>query len=493
MIDHAGKSLSFFLLLLLPFYGIGQSILSEKPAEVNKYFLPYDLSYTLALENKQFIQLTELQSNTMMLGRYQADFSKVWERQIDFDMGESVPEVFFRRDTIFVYSCTTIKEKSKFIVTFRYFDLNTGDEIHGDVYAIVFSEKSETWPEITFSKDKKKFIIYNYISIHQDEEKAGFQVFEIGKKDALFQYYLAPEIISPSKTSSIHLSDQGDVFFVSANIEENSVESYFWNSRNQEVNRLSSSFFFERQIDEIGEIDILRQSVSSYFVSFTSKFENELVGFNVTSLNVILKTVMFSHNQNLASDAIKSAYKNYYRVSENQMPLEVPQNLQNFRLVKSIINHENDVVLIFENLEIVKDFWKIDNNMIWETKVKKDKKYFGGDILMFCFSASGDLIWANALQKNQISRGCGSGLSFIERVDNENLRLLLQESSDEGGIFILEVNMIDGSLTQVMDLFPGRNLNITRKYSCWLDDNSLLICGIAPTNIYKRSLMLVEF
>jgi len=61
------------------------------------------------------------------------------------------------------------------------------------------------------------------------------------------------------------------------------------------------------------------------------------------------------------------------------------------------MNHENDMILIFEDLDIADKYLKVDNNMVWGTKFKKDKKYVAGSILMICLSASGELLWTTAV------------------------------------------------------------------------------------------------
>jgi len=492
MDDRAVKCVAIFVLSFISFYCNGQRIISETPPAVNRYFLPYDLSYSIALKDKHFIQLREQKSNIMQLSRYNEKLNDVWQKDISFDMGESVPEIFLKGDTVVLYSHNTVKEKNKFIIAFRYFDLVSGEEIPGNVYPVTFSLRSGIWPSMSLSEDKSKMVIYNFLSDNHNENKACFQVYDIGDESMKFQYFLDKQTLHASKNSSIHLSNFGDIFYISSDAKESMIESYFWRAGKQEVHNLSTPFLFESQVDEIGEINISRQSVSSYFVSFTANYENSLVGFNITSYNVILKTVMFSHSQNLDEATIQSSLVNSYDFGSAEMSDLKTKNLQNYRLVKSIVNDEKDVILIFEDLTPIDNDWKVNNNMVWNPKIKKDKKYLAGGILMFCFSASGEQLWMNAVQKTQLSRASSLGHSFVERIDHEHLRLLMQESSNGSGIFMLEVNMWDGAISKVVDLLPGKNLNLSKKYSCWIDDKSLLICAVAPSNIHKKSFMLLE-
>ena len=488
-------SLTFLAIVSLPFAGLGQNIFSEKQLDVPKAFLPYDVPYTFALADKEFVQLTELRSNTLKLGRYDQYFFEQWETNIEFSSDISAPQMYLRGDTIFIYCFTAFRDEGATLMNIRLFDLSNGKEMPGNNYKLQMVANKEYDPKISFSEGKSKFVIYNYLAQHEEEEKATFTVFQTGNPNAISEYYLEAESTLSSGLSEIHLSDNGDIFFIAISPGDYKANSYFMSHKFQEVNEISNNFFFERPIDGFSEIDILRQGVSSYFVSFTSNFENELVGFNVAGYNVILKTVMYSYNQNLRKDEIEKVYTNYYTPVTNQKKkfLQVPKKLENFRLVKSVTNPEKDVILIFEDTEIPKDYFESGSNMTWKPRIKIDKNYSGGDILLFCFTAGGELIWQKCIQKTQISQASGLGLSFIEYVENENMHLLIHESSDGGSFYVMTINMLDGSLVNTINLIPDKKFEFTKKYSCWLDGKSILLCGIAPGNIYKRSLMLVEF
>ena len=75
----------------------------------------------------------------------------------------------------------------------------------------------------------------------------------------------------------------------------------------------------------------------------------------------------------------------------------------------------------------------------------------------------------------------------------DDLKLLLYDSSKGGNFYIIDINTIDGSLAKTTNLLPDRKFEFTKKYTCWLNDNAVVICGIATANINKRTLMLVEF
>ena len=328
-------SLTFLAIVSLPFAGLGQNIFSEKQLDVPKAFLPYDVPYTFALADKEFVQLTELRSNTLKLGRYDQYFFEQWEINIEFSSDISAPQMYLRGDTIFIYCFTALRDEGATLMNIRLFNLSNGKEMPGNNYKLQMVANKEYDPKISFSEGKSKFVIYNYLAQHEEEEKATFTVFQTGNPNAISEYYLEAESTLSSGLSEIHLSDNGDIFFIAISPGDYKANSYFMSHKFQEVNEISNNFFFERPIDGIGEIDILRQGVSSYFVSFTSNFENELVGFNVAGYNVILKTVMYSYNQNLRKDEIEKVYSNYYTPVTNQKKkfLQVPKKLENFRLV----------------------------------------------------------------------------------------------------------------------------------------------------------------
>ena len=489
----------FFSLIsfLLPIVCSGQNIFSEEEFEYKKTFLPYDVAYTFPLEDKEFVMLQEVKKNTMKLGRYDQYFFEKWEKEVEFNIDESVPQVFIKGDTVVAFSLTTTEDERQIRITFRYFDLKTGAEFSATNYVFGMEEKEGFSPKISFSNNRSKFVIYNYIVVQENSSKAEFQIFEIGTETPLKQYYLEPEKLAPPKSNSVHLSAEGDLFLLVAEAGNFKAETYFWGSKSKEVGQTNYNFFFERPVDNIKNINIIRQSASSYFISFAALIENELIGFNVTDVNVVLKTVMFSHNQNFRKDEIQSVYENYYVTGQNQKKkhLKVPITLEEFRLVRSFENTENDIILLFENLEISTDFHEnsVSDNMPWKHKSKEDKFYFGGDILLYCFTESGEIKWEKSIQKTQYSQATALGLSFIPRMNKDDLKLLLYESSKGGNFYILDINTIDGSLTKTTNLLPDKKFEFTKKYSCWLNDNAVVICGIAPANINKRTLMLVEF
>ena len=497
MNTKTGLTLIVIICIALSTKSFGQNIFSEKDFEYKKAFLPHDVPYIFALEDKHFILLSEQKKNQMKLGRYDQYFFDQWERDLEFDKDESAPQAFLKGDSLVTFSITSFEKANKIHLTFRYFDINNGDEFKPSKLVIDALNLEERTPLLTLSEDRSKLVVFNYLVNVAGTDQLEAQVFSLGEEKPLKTMHYQKEIALGRRSVSGHLSNDGNFLLVSINPGDFKVESYFWGSNGSESSKVNNNFFFERPADAIGEINIIRQSPSSYFVSFTAKIEEELIGFNVSGINVVLKTVMFSYNQNLRKEEINSIYENYHftTIKQKKKDLGVPEILENFRLVDSYVNLEKDIILLIEELEIPVEYNENvpSANMKWKHKSNDDKFFDGGDILMYCFSENGQMKWKRAIQKTQYSQASGLGLSFISRMKDNNLKLLLHESSRDGNFYIVELNSLDGSLINKINLMPDRKFEFTKKYSCWLNDDSLIICGIAPANIFKRTLMLVEF
>jgi len=490
------KLLFYFLMFcLLPIKMDAQSIFSEKDLEYKKDFLPYDVPYTFGLEDKEFIMLQEQKKNVMKLGRYDQYFFEKWEKEIEFNKEENAPKLLVHGDSAIAYSFSPDKDKKQIHLSFRYFNLKDGVELTPTNY--IFGMEQGGNPEITFSEDKSKFLVYNYLVSHENVPMMEFQIFETGSETPLHQYYLPPQKLVAPKAHAAQVSNHGDLFVVVVEAGDFKMETYYWNTNTKDVAQVDNTFFFERPAENIRDIHIQQQGASSYFVSFAATIEDELIGFNVTGVNVVLKTVMFSYNQNLRTDEITAVYENYEFTSEKQKKklLEIPKSLDDFRLVQSFENQEKDVILIIEELEIPTAYHSdnTDQAMPWKVKGHDEKFYYGGDLLLYCFTESGILKWEKSIQKSQYSQGNSLGLSYVPRIDANELQMIVNESAKDGNFYIMKINTLDGSLTRKINLLPDQKAEFNKKYSCWLNANAVIICGISSTNSNKRSLMLVEF
>jgi hypothetical protein len=158
-------------------------------------------------------------------------------------------------------------------------------------------------------------------------------------------------------------------------------------------------------------------------------------------------------------------------------------------------NTSNDVILAFEELELPVLYHQSLSGgaMPWKPKINEDKYYFGGDIILYCFTETGQFKWKKTIQKTQFSQGVSHGLSAIFSMENDQMDLLCSESAKGGNFYVLSINTTDGSLTKKVNLLPDKKFEFIKKYSCWLDGGSVVICGAKPSNSSRRTLMLVEF
>jgi len=487
-------NLIIIILCLLAIPSWGQNIFSEKDFEYSKTLLPYDVSYTIPLADKQFVILREEKKNMMKLGRYDQYFFEQWEKDVEFDEKESVPQVFLKGDSIVTYSFTIDKDKKSVNIHFRYFSLNSGEEAGQGSYIFSSNTLETHKPGIAFSDDHSKFVVYN---VRKEDAEFSYLIHQLGVDEPLKVHNIPTDNLVGSSFNRVHLSDNGDLLLVSVDASRFKTDVFFWSIKNGEMNHVESNFFLERPADGIGNIDIIRQGPSSYFISFTANIEDELIGFGIFGVNVILKNVMFSHNQNFNKEEITEAYEDYYITGERQKKkkLQLPETLEDFRLTGSLTNEENDIILVFEELEIPIEFHdhRTENNMPWKHKSKEDKFYFGGDLLIYCFSETGEIKWKKVIQKTQYSQANGIGLSYIPRINGNRLDLLCYESSKGGNYYIFSIDTSDGSLTEKINLLPDAKFEFAKRYSCWLADKAVILLGIAPANINKRTLMLVEY
>jgi len=497
MKSHLGYFIFLLSLLFLPQIVDGQNIFSEKNFDHSKSFLPYDISYTFPLEDKEFVMLSEVKRSTMKFGRYDQYFFEKWEKEIEFGKDESVPQMFIKGDSVVTFCVTTNKDKNELRLSFRYFNLQDGTEYSPTNYAINVIVKDELIPQISFCENRSKFVVYNYLVNQDNTEKYEFSIFEMGNEKPEHQNYLSSESIISSKSRTVHLSDNGDLFLVLVEPGDFHTETYFWGIKSSQPASVDNNFFFERPVQNIGETIIVRQSPSSYMIAFSGLIEDELIGFNITGINVVLKTVMFSYNQNFRKEEIDEIYGNYYYTSQNQKKkrLETPEILVNYRLIDSYTNSAHDIILAFEELEIPVQYHEtaVSENMPWKYKSNEDKFYFAGDLLLYSFTESGELKWRKSIQKTQFSQANALGLSYIPKMSGDTLRMLMYESSRDGNFYILDINTVDGILRKTINLLPDEKFEFAKRYSCWLDDHAVILCGIAPANINKRTLMLVEF
>ena len=111
----------FLIVALFPFKTEAQFIFSEKDLEYKKVFLPYDVPYTFALKDKEFVMLQEVKKNHMKLGRYDQYFFEKWEKEIEFNKEENAPQIFVRGDSVITFSLTQVKENNLVRINLQVF------------------------------------------------------------------------------------------------------------------------------------------------------------------------------------------------------------------------------------------------------------------------------------------------------------------------------------------------------------------------------------
>ena len=119
-------------------------------------------------------------------------------------------------------------------------------------------------------------------------------------------------------------------------------------------------------------------------------------------------------------------------------------------------------------------------------------EFLAYDQLIYAYSSEGREKWKTCIYNEQRSQGNDLGLSVLAEIKGHQLRILTNQSKG-GKFYLLDINASTGALSQRINLLPGERFEYARKYSCLLDDHTVLLCGIAPGNLFKRKLMLVEF
>jgi hypothetical protein len=144
--------------------------------------------------------------------------------------------------------------------------------------------------------------------------------------------------------------------------------------------------------------------------------------------------------------------------------------------------------VIFEELQVPTGFHHrgISDNMSWQHRFVEDLFYYGGDMLLYCFSERGELKWSKVIQKSQFSQSNTLGLSYIPNMKGNQLDLFCYETAGKDNFYIFSLNTSDGSLSNKINLLPNDRYEFAKRYSAWLGDRTLLLFGITPTNTKKK-------
>ncbi len=482
------------LLIIIVFFSWGtnaQKLLTEKKFGKVDFLLPYDLPYTYPVGNNAFVMLRETGMGEMLLTLFDDGLEELWQTTIGVDTTESVPRMFVKGDTVVLYSFTVDDKESKARLSFRYYSLLAGISWGSDEYLFSFNSGAGYRPAVSFSRNHSKFIVYGYIP--EGEGEVIFNIFGLGSRDIIQRRHLQPESFPKGNSNGIYLDDDGSLFVVVSDILHEELMAFYSVGRHKEWTRIKSGIFAGELLEWVGNISIIRQGASTFFVAVPAMIEYDLTGIFTLGINVVFKNILYAHQYDLLADDITKMYEKAYdlRDEANDDDPEAPSVLQNFNLVKTITDDEKGVVLIFEHAEGA--FNRANEDMPWQIGMGKDDHHIAGDLLLLGFSPGGELKWRSVIRKAQDERLTGIGGSFLSMKKEHNLRIAFQSRSREYKMHVTDMDIDDGSLTSEALFLPDRPFNFVKKFSCWFDEKSMLLGGITPADPPEQVIMLVEF
>jgi hypothetical protein len=114
--------------------------------------------------------------------------------------------------------------------------------------------------------------------------------------------------------------------------------------------------------------------------------------------------------------------------------------------------------------------------------------------LIYCFSETGQIKWKKVIQKSQYSQANGLGLSFHSQDAVKICLICCAMRAQRVAISIFFPSILQMDLWQnKINLLPDAKFEFSKRYACWLADKTVILFGIAPANINKRTLMLMEY
>jgi hypothetical protein len=111
---------------------------------------------------------------------------------------------------------------------------------------------------------------------------------------------------------------------------------------------------------------------------------------------------------------------------------------------------------------------------------------------LFCLTREGTVKWQRLIHKAQFSRGNALGLSFIPKLADNQLKLIALDNGKKGAVYMLILDIISGEVIQNVKISGPQTVDFTKNYSCWVDDQFVLLCTMSAGNSTKRTLKLVE-
>jgi hypothetical protein len=294
--------------------------------------------------------------------------------------------------------------------------------------------------------------------------------------------------------SVAHITNRGDILYAAEVVDSARIAISYKTYHSESWSEMQAKYQSRDPSAILGSIQILPLGSTSYFISYSTHSGETMDALGVIGINVVLKSVLYSSLLPFTSEEIENVYSEF--ITLGGLPKKktemLPVALENYRLTQIMLTGKNSVILAVEQQETPTDFHRgiSMNAMPWDFSINEEKAITSGDLLLFCYSDGGELLWKKSLRKWQTEMGTNLGLSYEADIRGTGLNLLGYIGKDFFGITI---DVGSGLVTRKLDLLPGKNMLFTKRYSCWLDAYSVVLCGISPLNDGLRKLMLVEF
>jgi len=465
-----------------------QMVFSKAGFGYRGIFQPYDLPAMMPVGGKDFVMLRQFNNNTMELCRYDQYLFDVWEKKISFDEEKSVPQIFMKGDSILLFTSRLTTDDCELEI--RIHASQTGDFLSMK-NAIFPMYQLDVGPgDIALSKNHSKLMVFNYSS-SPDSVVMALTVIDLNGNNPPEQIALPEQGFVPSSSAAI-ITDKGDIFLAAADAETRKMHTYFRSSRTGEWAIITADYLIDDA--EVGEISIQALGATSWMVACSAKSGNKLIGLGTMAVNVILKTVIYNKGIRFSETEVNDLYSDKVIIdSKAEKSADFPYtDMDGYRLTQTFRTPENSVIVIFEQQEVPTQFHKGISlaPLSWDFTINEDNVVTSGDLLIYCLSDLGEVLWKKAILKRQEVYGTNLGLSYISALYGSNLSLLGHTGKD---FFALTLKTTDGSVTRTLDPLPRKDYLFTKRYSCWLDGYSVVLCGISPPNDGVRKLMLVEF
>ncbi len=489
--------ISLLILVLFPLIGAhAQHIFSEQKMEYKKPFNEHDLHRCFDVGEEEFVMLMEGKKHIFTLGRYDKYLFSKWEKKLEFLDKESVPQIFLKGDSAIIINYTYSKKEKKASLRTQIFDTKNGEELFAQMFDPAIDLDPAFVPVLSLSEDKSMLLLYHYATSHEGEPRTTLTLFRIGNSTPLKDVYVNPDMFSSSVTTEVHINNQGDILLAVADPVSFKANVFFWGFENTHPIILESNYFFERPPDKIGKIEIQHTGSHEYFLAFSALIEKELIGFTAMLADLETNNISNSKTVNFHQQEISDLYSDYITTSDKQKKkqLKIPSNLEDFTLLTSYSISSGDVILIFEKLETPVLYQQSLSgiNLEWYPEIKEDKYYLGEDIALICISPEGIIRWKKVIQKIQYSKENALSLSYLVQMKDNIMQMLIWDSVKNGKFFLLGINTLDGNEQEKIELIANKSYDYTKNYSCFIDENFILLCGISPGNSQNRKILLIE-